>query len=109
LKVNNFRKGTVMDIFALQGDQVIRQLSQPIAGQLAPAKLLVIAGSHSAPHTIRGTVYTRMEGDLRLVRVKKATVIEHTGRHRPTMLPKGDYSIGTQRERGGDGDRAVED
>jgi hypothetical protein len=98
-----------MEIFALQGDQVIRQLSKPITGKLALAKDLVIAGSHSAPHTIRGTVYTRMEGDIRLVQVKKGTFVEHEGRHRPTRLPKGNYSIGPQRERGGDGDRPVED
>jgi len=98
-----------MDIFALQGDQIIRKLDKPIEGKLEPVSNLVIAGSYTAPHTIRGTVHTRMEGDLRLVHVRKGTVIEHDGRHHETLLPKGDYSICPQRERGGDGDRAVMD
>lgn len=98
-----------MEIFALQGDQIIRKLDKRITGKLEAAKDLVIAGSHTSPHTIRGTVYTRLEGDLRLVQVRKGTTIEHAGRHRATQFPKGDYSIGPQRERGGDGDRAVGD
>jgi hypothetical protein len=98
-----------MKIFALQGDQIIRKLDKKITGHLEAAKDLVIAGSHTTPHIIRGTVHTRLEGALRLVQVRRGTTIEHAGRHRATQLPKGDYSIGPQRERGGDGDRAVED
>jgi hypothetical protein len=98
-----------MEIFALQGDQVIRKLDNDIAGNLEPATNLVIAGSHSSPHTIRGIVLTRMEGDVRLVRVELDTTIEHAGRHRKTVLPAGDYEIFSQRERGGNGDQAVLD
>jgi hypothetical protein len=98
-----------MDIFALQGDQIVRKLSKPIAGKLEKAKDLVIAGSHTSPHTITGLCRTRVEGDRRLVRVSRATTIVHADRHRTTDLPKGDYEIFPQRERGGDGDRAVED
>jgi hypothetical protein len=97
------------DIFALQGDQIIRKLDKRIAGELEPARDLVIAGSHSSPHIIVGRCYTRMERDRRLVRVSRATIIKHADRHRPTKLIKGDYEIYPQRERGGDGDRAVED
>lgn len=98
-----------MQFHALQGDQVIRKLDKPIAGKLEPATNLVIAGSHTSPHTIRGKVLTRMDGDVRKVRVARATTIEHSDRHRTTKLTKGDYEIYPQRERGGDGDRAVED
>ena len=99
-----------MNIFALQGDQKIIKLDTPITGKLEKATNLVIAGSTSgSPHTIRGTVETRMEGDRRLVAVRRATTIDHKDRHNPTKLPKGDYLIEPQRERGGDGDRAVMD
>ena len=98
-----------MKIPALQGDQVIRKMDKPITGRLFPARDLVIAGSHSSPHTIRGKVLTKIEGDVRFVRVARATVIEHADRHNTTKLAKGDYWIYPQRERGGDGDRAVED
>ena len=33
-----------MDIFAIQGDQIIRKLAKPITGSLDAAKDLVIAG-----------------------------------------------------------------
>ena len=38
-----------------------------------------------------------------------ATTIEHAGRHPPIALLAGDYSLTPLRERGDDGDRAVED
>jgi len=98
-----------MEIFALQGDQIIRKLAKPITGKLETAKELVIAGSHTSPHTIKGTCKTRVSGDRRLLRVARATEIVHADRHLTTKLPKGDYEIFPQRERGGDGDRAVED
>jgi len=98
-----------MEIFALQGDQRIIKLDKPIKGKLLPATNLVIAGSHEGAHTILGKCMTRVERDARLVRVARKTKIVHASRHKETLLPKGDYSIGPQRERGGDGDRAVED
>jgi len=98
-----------MKINILHGDQVIRKLSNPIKGDLDPATDLVIAGSHSSPHTIRGNVLTRSESDVRFVRVESDTVIDHADRHKTVQLPAGDYVIYPQRERGGDGDRAVED
>ena len=98
-----------MDIFAIQGDQIIRKLAKPITGNLEVAKDLVIAGSHTSPHTLKGTCKTRVDGDRRIVRVARATEIVHADRHRTTELPKGDYDIFPQRERGGQGDRAVED
>jgi hypothetical protein len=98
-----------MEVFALQGDQIIRQLDQKITGKLEAAKNLVIAGSHTSPHTILGKCLTRVDGDRRLVRVGRATAIVHADRHNETKLPKGDYEISPQRERGGNGDRAVED
>ena len=98
-----------MDVFALQGDQIIRKLDKPLTGKLESAKALVIAGSHTSPHTIKGPCKTRVAGDRRYVRVARATEIVHADRHRTTKLPKGDYEIFPQRERGGDGDRAVED
>ena len=98
-----------MNIFAIQGDQIIRKLANPITGKLDAAKDLVIAGSHTSPHIIKGTCKTRVDGDRRLVRVARATEIVHADRHRTTELPKGDYEICPQRERGGQGDRAVGD
>jgi hypothetical protein len=98
-----------MEIFALQGDQIIRKLEKKITGKLETAKDLVIAGSHTSPHTILGKCLTRMDGDRRLVRVGRSTTIVHADRHNETKLSKGDYEISPQRERGGDGDRAVED
>ena len=98
-----------MEIFALQGDQIIRKLAKPIVGKLESAKDLVVAGSHTSPHTIKGTCKTRVDGDRRFVRVARATEIVHADRHRTTKLPKGDYEIFPQRERGGAGDRAIED
>ena len=98
-----------MEIFALQGDQIIRKMPEPITGKLEAAKDLVIAGSHTSPHTIKGACKTRVDGDRRLVRVARATEIVHADRHRTTKLPKGDYEIFPQRERGGAGDRAIED
>jgi hypothetical protein len=97
-----------MEIFALQGDQIIRKCA-PVAGKLESVTNLVIAGSHTSPHTIRGKVQTRVEGDVRFVVVPRATTIDHADRHNQTKLPKGSYSISPQRERGGTGDRAVED
>jgi hypothetical protein len=98
-----------MNIFAIQGDQIIRKLEKPIVGKMEAARNLVIAGSHASPHTIKGMCKTRVNGDRRLVRVARATEIVHADRHRITKLPKGDYEIFPQRERGGAGDRAVED
>jgi hypothetical protein len=102
-----------MHIIALQGDQVIRAAAEPfsaeVAKKLRPATNLVIAGSHSSPHTILGHVLTCMDGEMRQVRVGRATIIEHADRHLTTRLAAGDYEIYPQRERGGDGDRAVAD
>jgi hypothetical protein len=98
-----------MHIFAIQGDQVIRKLDTKISGKLQPATNLVIAGSHEGTHTIKGTCQTRLDGDIRLVRVQRKTKLVHASRHLETAMPAGDYSITTQRERGGDIDRAVED
>lgn len=98
-----------MQLEALQGDVVIRKLDKKITGELDLAKDLVIAGSHSSPHTVVGAVRTRVEGDVRYLRVAKATTIKHADRHRTTKLAAGDYMIYPQRERGGNGDRAVED
>ncbi len=98
-----------MNIYAHQGDQVISKLSKPIKGKLEEAAELVIAGSHTSAHTIRGKVMTRVDGDRRFVRVAEPTVITHADRHNTTPLEAGDYVIYAQRERGGNGDRAVED
>lgn len=98
-----------MNVFALQGDQIIRKMERPIAGKLEAVKDLVIAGSHTSSHIIKGACKTRVEGDIRFVRVARATKIIHADRHQATEMPKGDYEIGPQRERGGDGDRAVKD
>jgi hypothetical protein len=97
-----------MEIYALQGDLRIEKLAS-ISGKLQPAKDVVLAGSHEGEHVLKGACETRVEGDVRLVRVRRATKIVHASRHQETQLAKGCYSIGPQRERGGDGDRAVED
>ncbi|HEY5960282.1 MAG TPA: hypothetical protein VIV60_27200 [Polyangiaceae bacterium] len=97
-----------MEIYALQGDLRIEKLAK-ISGKLTPANNLVLAGSHEGEHVLIGTCETRMEGDVRLVSVKRATKIVHASRHQETRLATGCYSIVPQRERGGEGDRAVED
>jgi hypothetical protein len=96
-----------MKIFARHGDVVIRQ--QPVTGELAPATDLVIAGSSSSPHTVRGACQYRLDGQVTSVRLAADTVIEHAGRHKPIPLPAGDYQFSALRERGDKDDRKVED
>ena len=98
---------TMTEIYARQGDVVIRQ--QSATGELTPATDLVVAGASSHPHTIVGPCLYRRDGRTTLVRLATATTIEHAGRHPPIALLAGDYSLTPLRERGDDGDRAVED
>ena len=95
------------DIYARQGDVVIRQ--QVITGELTPATDLIVAGASSHPHTIRGTCLHRRDGRATLVRIEKSTTIDHAGRHKPIPMPAGDYHLSPLRERGDRSDRAVED
>jgi hypothetical protein len=95
------------EIFARQGDVVIRQ--QAATGELVPATDLVVAGASSHPHTIVGPCLHRREGRTTIVRLAADTTIAHAGRHQPIPLPAGDYRLSPLRERGDDGDRAVED
>lgn len=104
---NRAEEDDMTEIYARQGDVVIRQ--QPATGELTPAIGLVVAGASSHPHTIVGPCLHRREGRRTVVRLAVPTTIEHAGRHTPISLPAGDYELTPLRERGDDGDRAVED
>lgn len=98
-----------MELYGRQGDLVFSRVERA-DGELLPASDYVLAGAASgAPHTVRGEVLARREEGRTLVRVTEPTVVEHAGRHQPLELEPGDYEIRPLRERGGEGDRAVED
>jgi hypothetical protein len=99
-------------IYARQGDLVVEKLAAPIDGELVRSERVVFAGDSSGHrHSLSGAVLYRRDGGTSLVRVSKAVTIEHerAGGHRSVPLTPGDYSIRTLRERGGSGDRSVED
>ena len=96
-----------MDVFGRQGDVVIRK--QQISGELEAAEGLVVTGASSHPHVIAGRCLFRRDGRTVFVRVEVATNMTHAGQHKPVSLPPGDYACSPLRERGGVGDRAVED
>jgi hypothetical protein len=101
-----------MNIYARQGDLVIRKLDAPASGELRPKTNIVFAGDSSGhPHTLRGNALMRRDGRKFFVRLAEPTVLEHgsAGGHKAVTLEAGDYEIGPKRERGDAGDRAVED
>lgn len=105
-----------MEIYARQGDLVIDKLSAPITGELAPARDTVFAGDSSGhPHRLTGAHLIRREtrdgAPVFLVRVEEKRSISHgkPDGHRNVTLVPGDYEIRPLRERGGVGDRPVQD
>lgn len=98
------------EIYARHGDLVIEKFPlNTHSGDLDRATDYVVAGSHSSPHTIRGVCLQRRDGEQIRVRIPEDTQLVHADRHTVIPLPAGDYTIGPLRERGGEGDRAVED
>lgn len=97
-----------MEIYARQGDLVINKAATMPDG-LEKQRGLVLAGATSSPHTVVGTVEAKRDGGSTFIRVTEATTVEHAGRHKPVKLAPGDYVVRPLRERGGEGDRAVED
>lgn len=98
-----------MHIYARQGDLVIEKLSSPITRELAPSVGLVLAGSDTSAHRIAGKVESAQDGRDWLIRVTEPTSIDHADRHHSVTLEPGDYVVRPLRERGDDGDRAVDD
>jgi hypothetical protein len=101
-----------MNIYARQGDLVIRKLETPIAGELKAVKSVTFAGDSSGhPHTLVGACEYRKDGRTTLVRVKAKRVLTHgkADGHKDVALAKGDYEITPLRERGDGSDRIVED
>jgi hypothetical protein len=97
-------------LHARHGDLVIEKIAALPAGlKLAKVTSPVVAGRLSSPHTVRGTVGIATDGDDTYVQVERATTLDHADRHLPAKLGKGLYHFYPQRERGGQGDRAVED
>jgi hypothetical protein len=99
---------TTTTIYARQGDLVI-QKTDTMPDDLVSARNLVLAGDKSAAHTLMGPVKYAQQGLRTMIRVAKATTIEHAGRHKPVKLTKGDYVVWPLRERGDVADRRVED
>lgn len=99
-----------MELYARQGDLVFNKLPDNFEmGELVAASDLVLAGSTSSRHVVRGPSLTREDGTDRLVKVVTATQVSHDDRHLPTELIPGNYRASKLRERHGDGDRQVED
>jgi len=96
-----------MKIYARQGDLVINRAEA--ADRLEPVQNYVVAGSHTAPHTILGAAAIRRSGLNLHVTVEADTTLIHTGRHPTIPLPKGSYVINSQRERNGANDQPVND
>lgn len=101
-----------MNLYARQGDLVIEKLPRPIPGDLEKATNVVFAGDTSGhPHILRGTALIQRDRRSTRIRLAEPMALEH-GRpdgHRTVQLEPGDYEVRPLRERGGDGDRAVED
>jgi hypothetical protein len=96
------------------GDLVLRAISKAEAeksGELQAARDLVVAGHDTAPHTIRGLVSYRMDGEgaarITTFVVHEDTTIEHAGRHEPGELLAGAYRMAALVE--GESRSAVED
>lgn len=98
-----------MQLYARHGDLVFDKLTSPISGDLSKHTDLVLAGTDSAPHTVRGQVEARRDGVITLMRVAATTTVEHAGRHKTITLEPGDYEVRPLRERHDGQDRAVED
>lgn len=100
-----------MEKYARHGDLVIDKLSdtEAAAFNFKPVTNFVIAGSSSSPHTVRGTIGVARDGGGTYLDVPEPTVLDHSSRHEPIPLEAGKYRVGPLRERGGEGDRAVED
>ena len=100
-----------MHLYARQGDLVIEKLDAPISAELMEHTGLVLAGRGTSPHRVAGKVLAAQDGSTWLLRVPAAAAvsIEHSDRHNAVALEPGDYRIKPLRERGGNGDRAVED
>lgn len=96
-----------MHIYARQGDLVFRK--EAVSGELTKAVNHVLAGAKTAPHTLRGTALVRTDGSRTHFRIAEPTTVEHAGRHKAVTLEPGDYLTTILRERGGAGDREVED
>jgi hypothetical protein len=97
-----------MELYARQGDLVFTRIPK-IDEELTKKSNLVLAGALSAPHTVTGEVLARQDGSTTFLRVTEPVTVAHAGRHLPVQLEPGDYRASPLRERGGEGDRAVED
>jgi hypothetical protein len=103
-----------MNIFARQGDLVVRRAPKPFedTADFRRRTGFVLAGDSSGHrHRLKGPALVRERVDGVDVRLTKATTLGHEkcGGHKAVTLPAGDYEITRKRERGGQGDRAVQD
>ena len=100
-----------MEIYARQGDLVINKFEGD-PGELSPAKDHVFAGDSSGhPHTLKGKSKIRIDGRRTLVLLEKPTELVHgkSDGHPTVSIEAGTYEVYPLRERGDEGDRAVED
>lgn len=107
-----------MEIYARQGDLVIRQDKFPKSFKGEERAGHVVAGSGTSSHVVTGKALVEVVGEEHRIRVAEDTVLFHAERHTldpdggsagGTPLPAGDYTISPLRERHGQSDRAVED
>lgn len=100
-----------MEIYARQGDLVIRKLdsSEVEQGNLKEEQNPVLAGSDTSTHTIPGKHLVRRDNDRIIVQIAETVQMIHGDRHRPVELAPGSYQITSLRERRDGQDRDVED
>jgi hypothetical protein len=100
-----------MNLYGRQGDLVIENISN-VDGDLIAVTDHVISGDSSGhPHMIRGRSKIRKDGELTFVVLTKAAELIHgkPDGHKTVKLKAGAYEIHPLRERGGAGDRAIQD
>ena len=100
-----------MKLYARQGDLIIEKLTQ-VDGDFTKATNLVFAGDSSQHrHRLLGTVLMQRVGRAIRVQVAESLELVHEtpGGHKTVLFVPGAYEVRPQRERGDQGDRAVED
>ena len=100
-----------MNLYGRQGDLVIEKISK-VEGDLIAVTDHVFAGDSSGhPHTLRGKSKIRQDGERTFVVLAKAAELVHgkPDGHETVKLKAGAYEIRPLRERGGTGDRMVQD